>query len=88
MPSTIAWCVFVISAKRLSFKPCTSHISQRGFERSSRWEKMRPASSRSSSMEPGAGSAVWRTWYSMLSRGSSIHIGLPISSRGKASFCR
>ncbi len=61
-PSTSAWWVFEISAKRLSSRPCTSQISHSGFERSSRWEKMRPTSWRSCSSEPGRGSAVWRTW--------------------------
>jgi hypothetical protein len=87
-PSTSAWWVLLISAKRLSSSPCTSHSSQSGFERSSRWEKIRPASWRSCSVDPGAGSAVWRTWYSMLKVGSSIQSGRPISKRGVASFWR
>ncbi len=61
-PSTSAWCVFEISAKRFCSRPWMIHTSQSGFERSSRWEKMRPASSRSCSSLPGRGSAVWRTW--------------------------
>ena len=40
----------------------TSHISHSGLERSSCCENTRPASVRSSSSPPGAGSAVWRTW--------------------------
>ena len=31
---------------------------------------------------PGAGSAVWRTWYSRLKVGSSTHSGRPVSSGG------
>ena len=62
MPSTRAWWVFEINANSSSFKPCTSHSSQSGFERSRRWEKMRPSSWRSSTSVPGCGSAVWRTW--------------------------
>ena len=61
-PSTSAWWVLLISAKRLSSSPCTSQTSQSGFERSSRCEKIRPASRRSCSTPPGEGSAVWRTW--------------------------
>jgi hypothetical protein len=37
---------------------------------------------RSCSSLPGLGSAVWRTWYSRLKRGSSTHSGRPISSLG------
>ena len=61
-PSTSAWWVFETSAKRSPSSPCTSQISHSGLERSSRWEKIRPARPRSCSSEPGAGSAVWRTW--------------------------
>ena len=61
-PSTSAWCVFEMSEKRPPSSPWTIHTSQSGFERSSRWEKIRPASSRSWSSLPGFGSAVWRTW--------------------------
>ena len=61
-PSTSAWCVLEISANRPPSRPCASHISHSGFERSSRWEKIRPARPRSCSSEPGAGRAVWRTW--------------------------
>ena len=61
-PSTSAWCVFEISAKRPPSRPCTIQISQSGFERSRRWEKIRPASWRSWSSLPGFGRAVWRTW--------------------------
>ena len=86
-PSTSAWWVLLMMAKRLSSSPCTSQSSQSGLERSRRCEKMRPASCRSCSVEPGDGSAVWRTWYSMLKQGSSIQSGRPISKRGKASFC-
>ena len=43
---------------------------------------------RSCSSEPGDGSAVWRTWYSRLKLGSSIHTGRPVSIGGNASFWR
>ena len=42
--------------------PGPARVSHSGLERSRRWEKIRPASWRSCSLEPGAGSAVWRTW--------------------------
>ena len=62
IPSTIAWWVLVMIAKRSRSSPCASHTSQSGFERSSCCEKSgRPAASAASS-SPGAGSAVWRTW--------------------------
>ena len=61
-PSTRAWWVFVTSAKRFFSSPWTSQSSQSGLERSSPWEKSRPAMLRSCSSEPGAGSAEWRTW--------------------------
>ena len=61
-PSTSAWCVFEISAKRPPSSPWMIQISQSGFERSRRCEKMRPARLRSWSSLPGFGSAVWRTW--------------------------
>ena len=57
-----AWWVFEMTANLLPSKPWISQTSQSGFERSRRWEKMRPASWRSWSSEPGFGSAVWRTW--------------------------
>ena len=43
-PSTIAWWVLVRIAKRSRSRPCTSHSSQSGFERSSCCEKTRAAS--------------------------------------------
>ena len=46
-PSTIAWWVLLTSAKRFRSRPCTSHSSHSGFERSSCWEKTRPARRRS-----------------------------------------
>ena len=49
MPSTSAWWVLEISAKRLPSSPWTSHVSHSGFARSSRWEWMRAASARSCS---------------------------------------
>ena len=61
-PSTRQWWVLLITAKRPSSRPSTSHSSHSGLERSRRWLKIRPASSRSWSTDPGAGSAVWRTW--------------------------
>ena len=81
-PSTRAWCVLVRSAKRLRVRPCTSHSSQSGFERSSCWEKTRAAIRRSCSSEPGAGSAEWRTWYSRLKVGSSTQKGRPVCAGG------
>ena len=62
MPSTIAWWVLVRIAKRSRSSPWTSHISQSGLERSSCWEKTRPARRISCSSPPGSGSAVWRMW--------------------------
>ena len=67
-PSTSAWWVLEISAKRLRSSPCTSHSSHSGFERSSRCECTRAVSARSCSSEPGEGSAVWRTWYCEVER--------------------
>jgi hypothetical protein len=88
MPSTSAWWVLEISAKRFSSRPCTSHVSHSGLERSSRWEWTRATSARSCSSEPGDGSAVWRTWYWRLKFASSTHSGRPVSSGGNASFWR
>ena len=62
MPSTSAWWVFDSIAKRSPSSPSTSQISQSGLSRSSCWAKTRPARSFSCSSEPGAGSAVERTW--------------------------
>ena len=62
MPSTSAWCVFDRIAKRPPSMPSTSHISHSGLSRSSCCENTRPASARSCSSEPGAGSAVARMW--------------------------
>jgi hypothetical protein len=45
-PSTSAWCDLPTIANRRSSIPSTSHSSQSGFERSSRWEKIRAASVR------------------------------------------
>ncbi len=80
-PSTMAWCVLANIAQRSSSSPSTTHISHRGLERSSCWAMTRPTSLRSSRSPPGAGSAVWRRWYSMLKCGSSTHTGRP-SSKG------
>ena len=76
-PSTSAWWVLLISAKRLSSSPCTRYISHSGLERSSCWEKRRPVSIASWSSSPGAGNEEWRTWYSRFIRASSTHTGLP-----------
>ena len=62
MPSTSAWWLLPTIAKRSPSRPSTSHSSQSGLLRSSCWEKIRAARLRSCSSEPGAGSAVWRTW--------------------------
>ena len=88
MPSTSAWWVLEITAKRLPMSPWTSQISHSGLARSSCWECTRAAIARSCSSEPGEGSAVWRMWYSRLKLGSSTHSGRPVSSGGTASFCR
>ncbi len=80
MPSISEWWVFEISAKRSSLSPSISHISHSGLERSSCWEKMRAVRLHSCSQSPGAGSAVWRTWYSRLKLGSSTHTGRLASS--------
>ncbi len=61
-PSTSAWWVFEISAKRRLRSPSTSHSSQSGLVRSSCWEKTRAAIRRSTVSSPGEGSAEWRTW--------------------------
>ena len=61
-PSTSEWCVFEMSAKRPPSSPWTSHSSHSGFERSSRWEKIRPGEVAELILVPGFGSAVWRTW--------------------------
>ena len=61
-PSTMQWWVLPTIAKRPPFSPSTSQSSQSGFERSSCWEKIRAASTRSCCSEPGSGSEVWRTW--------------------------
>ena len=88
IPSISEWWVLVISAKRLSSSPSISHISHSGFERSSCWEKMRAVRSCSCSIPPGAGRALWRTWYSRLKSGSSTHTGRPLSTAVWASLWR
>ena len=82
MPSISEWWVLVISAKRFSCRPSISHISHSGLERSSCWEKIRAVSSWSCSQLPGAGSAVWRMWYSRLKLGSSTHTRAAAVQRG------
>ena len=37
---------------------------------------------------PGAGRAVWRTWYSMVKCGSSTHTGRASDRGTVATFCR
>ena len=64
------------------------HISHSGLDRSNCWDMIRATSRISWPSSPGAGSAVWRTWYSRLKLGSSTHSGRPVSSGGWASFCR
>ncbi len=61
-PSTSAWWVLVMIATRFPSRPCTSHISHSGLERSSACEKRRPVMFLSCSSEPGEGRAEWRTW--------------------------
>ena len=80
-PSTSAWWVLLISAKRFPSSPCTRYISHSGFERSSCCEKTRAVSCASWSSSPGSGSEEWRTWYSRFSRGSSIQNGRPALQR-------
>ena len=60
-----------------SSRPSMSHISHSGLERSSCCEKTRATRFMSCSWLPGAGSAVWRTWYSRLKSVSSVHSGRP-----------
>ena len=79
-PSTMAWWVLESRAQWPSSRPSTTHISQRGFDRSSAWDMTRPTSLRSSASPPGEGRAVWRRWYSMLKWGSSTHTGRPNSN--------
>ena len=62
MPSTSAWWVLAISAKRPPDMLWTSQISHKGLERSRRWEKIRPARRLSASSPAGFGRAVWRMW--------------------------
>ena len=87
-PSTSAWWLLPTIANRSPSRPSTSHSSHSGFERSSCWEKIREARLRSCSSEPGAGSAVWRTWYSRLRWGSSTQTGRPWPKGTKRSFWR
>ena len=53
MPSTSAWWLLPMIAKRSPSSPSTSHISQSGLLRSSCWEKIRAPRLRSCSSEPG-----------------------------------
>ena len=85
-PSTSAWWLLPMIAKRPSRSPSTSQSSQSGLLRSSCWEKIRAARLRSCSSEPGAGRALWRTWYSRLRWGSSTQTGRPWSKGTKRSF--
>ena len=61
MPSTIAWWVFWITAKRPPASPSTRYISHSGRLRSSARDCTRATSSRNCSSEPGRGSAERRT---------------------------
>ena len=82
MPSIIAWWLLDSSANPPPASPSTSHSSHSGLERSSCWEKTRAARFVSCSSLPGAGSAVWRTWYSRLKSRSSAHSGRPVDAGG------
>ena len=62
IPSTSAWWVFESTANAPPSSPSASQSSQSGLSRSSCCANTRPASSRSCCSEPGAGSAVERTW--------------------------
>jgi hypothetical protein len=88
IPSMSAWCVLEIRAKPPFWRPSTTHSSHSGLVRSNCWDMIRAVSRISCSSVPGAGSAVWRTWYSMLNVGSSTHSGRPLSSGGSASRWR
>ena len=88
IPSTNAWCVLASIAQRPSSRPSTTQISHSGLERSSCCAITRPTSLRSSLSPPGAGSAVWRRWYSMLKCGSSTQTGRPSSNGTKRTFWR
>ena len=94
IPSTSAWCVLKIIAKRsvsdplAGSIPSTSQNSHNGLVRSSGCDAMRAAISSSCGSLPGAGSAEWRTWYSMLKLVSSTHSGRPVPPGGVASFWR
>jgi hypothetical protein len=57
-PSTRAWWVLQTSANASSPTRSTIQISHSGFERSSCWERTRPASALSSASDAGAGRAV------------------------------
>ncbi len=87
-PSTRQWWTLEMIAQRSSPRPSTIQISQSGLARSSCWDMTRPTSRRSSASPPGRGSAVWRTWYSMLKCGSSTHTGRPSDSGTGAIFWR
>ena len=87
-PSSMQWCVLLTTAKRESPSPSTSHISQSGLSRSRACEKRRPTSFFSSASPPGAGKAVWRTWYSRSNCVSSIHTGRPCLKGTVMTRCR
>ena len=61
-PSTRQWWLLPIDAKRPPSTPSTSHISHSGFERSRRCEKIARREGPQLLLDPGGGSAVWRTW--------------------------
>ena len=85
-PSTRQWWTLDTMAQRPSSRPSTIQISHSGLVRSSCWDMTRPTSRRSPASPPGAGRAVWRTWYSMLKCGSSAHTGRP-SDSGTVATC-
>ena len=88
IPSSMQWCVLLTMAKRDSPRPSTSHISQSGLSRSSACENRRPTSFFNSASPPGAGRAVWRTWYSRSNCVSSIQTGRPCLSGTNITRCR
>ena len=61
-PSTSAWWVLEMIAKRPPSSPSTRLSSHSGLVRSSGRANRRPARLRSCSSEPGAGRALWRRW--------------------------
>ena len=84
-PSTSAWWLLPIDREAaVGAGPRPATAPRAACERSSCWEKIRAARLRSCSSEPGAGRAVWRTWYSRFRWGSSTQTGRPWSKRHEA----